>query len=64
MSGDSWNDGVRIQGKPEPHSGEDDDATWTRVTPGFFSTLGNNITRGRAIDERDTEKRTSRCGRQ
>jgi len=54
MSGDSWNDGVRIQGKPEPHSGEDFNATWTRVTPGFFSTLGNNITRGRAIDERDT----------
>jgi predicted permease len=54
MSGDSWNDGVRIQAKPEPHSGEDFDATWTRVTPGFFSTLGNNITRGRAIDGRDT----------
>jgi predicted permease len=54
MSGDSWNDGVRIQGKPEPHSGQDDGATWTRVTPGFFSTLGNRITMGRAIDERDT----------
>jgi predicted permease len=55
MSGDSWNDGVRIQGKPEPHSGEDDGATWTRVTPGFFSTLGNRITMGRTIDERDTK---------
>jgi predicted permease len=55
MSGDSWNDGVRIQGKPEPHSGEDDGATFTRVTPGFFSTLGNRITMGRAIDERDTK---------
>jgi putative ABC transport system permease protein len=54
MSGDSWNDGVRIQGKPEPHSGEDDGATWTRVTPGFFSTLGTHIVVGRAIDERDT----------
>jgi predicted permease len=55
MSGDSWNDGVRIQGKPEPHSGEDDGATWTRVTPRFFSTLGNRIAMGRAIDERDTK---------
>jgi predicted permease len=54
MSGDSWNDGVRVQGKPEPHSGQDDGATWTRVTPGYFSTLGNRITMGRAIDERDT----------
>jgi predicted permease len=55
MSGDSWNDGVRILGKPEPHSGQDNDATWTRVTPEFFSTLGNHITMGRPIDERDTE---------
>jgi predicted permease len=55
MSGDSWNDGVRIQGKPEPHSDDDTGATWTRVTPGFFSTLGNRIRMGRAIDERDTK---------
>jgi predicted permease len=55
MSGDSWNDGVRILGKPEPHSGEDDGATWTRVMPGYFATLGNRITMGRAIDEHDTE---------
>ena len=55
MSGDSWNDGVRIQGKPEPHSGENDGATWTRVTPDFFSTLDNRIVRGRAIDEHDSK---------
>lgn len=54
MSGDSWNDGVRIQGQPEPHSGIDSGATWTRVTPDFFSTLDNHITKGRAIDRRDT----------
>ena len=55
MSGDSWNDGIRIQGRPEPHSGEDDGATWTRVTPDFFSTLDNRIVQGRAIDEHDTK---------
>ena len=55
MSGDSWNDGIRIQGKPEPHSGEDDGATWTRVMPGYFATLGNQMVMGRAIDERDTD---------
>lgn len=54
MSGDSWNEGVRVQGKPEPHSGDDWGATWTRVTPGFFSTLGNPILMGRAITEQDT----------
>ena len=54
MSGDSWNEGIRVQGKPEPHSGDDWDATWTRVTPGFFSTLGNPIVMGRAITDQDT----------
>jgi len=54
MSGDSWNEGIRIQGRPEPHADDDTGATWTRVTPGFFSTLDNRIMMGRAIDEHDT----------
>jgi len=54
MSGDSWNSGIRIQGRPEPHSEDDTGATWTRVTPGFFSTLGNPIVMGRTITEQDT----------
>jgi predicted permease len=53
MSGDSWNTGIWVQGKGEHHSEEDFGATWTNVTPGFFSTLGNRIVMGRAIDERD-----------
>ena len=56
MSGDSWNEGIRVQGKPEPHSEDDTGATWSRVTPGFFSTLGNAIVMGRAITEQDTAK--------
>jgi len=54
MSGDSWNTGVRIPGQPEPRAEDDHGATWTHVTPGFFSTLGNRIVMGRAVDERDT----------
>jgi predicted permease len=54
MSGSSWNDGVFLQGKPEPHSGQDYSASWTRVTPDFFSTLGNPILTGRPIGEQDT----------
>jgi predicted permease len=54
MSGDSWNEGIRIQGKPEPHSGDDVGGTWTRVSPGFFETLNNRIVMGRAINEHDT----------
>jgi predicted permease len=54
MSGDSWNEGIRVQGKPEPHSGDEDGATWTRVTSGFFETLDNQILMGRAITDQDT----------
>jgi predicted permease len=53
MSGDNWNTGIRIQGKPEPHSGDDAGATFTLVTPDFFTVLGNRIVMGRPIDERD-----------
>ena len=54
MSGDSWNTGVRIQGRPEPPAKEDSGAGWTRVTPGFFETMGNRIVMGRPINEDDT----------
>jgi putative ABC transport system permease protein len=54
MSGDSWNTGVRIQGTPEPPAKEDSGAGWTRVTPGFFETVGNRIVMGRPISEGDT----------
>jgi predicted permease len=54
MSGDSWNTGVRVQGKPEPPAKEDSGAGWTRVTPGFFETIGNRMVEGRPITEDDT----------
>jgi len=54
MSGDSWNEGIRVKGKPEPHSGDEDGATWTRVTPDFFATLDNRILMGRPITDQDT----------
>lgn len=54
MSGNSWNDDIHVEGKPEPGAREDDSATWVRVTPGFFAALGNRITMGRSISDRDT----------
>jgi hypothetical protein len=54
MSGDSWNTGVRVQGKPEPPAKENSGAGWTRVTPGFFETVGNRMVMGRPITEDDT----------
>jgi predicted permease len=54
MTGDSWNDGIRIEGRPEPPAKEDTSAGWARVMPGFFETIGAKIMLGRPITERDT----------
>ena len=54
MTGDSWNDGIRIEGRPEPAAKEDTGAGWARVMPGFFETIGAKMVRGRPITEQDT----------
>ena len=54
MTGDSWNDGIRIEGRPEPGAKEDTGAGFVRVMPGFFETIGAKIVLGRPITERDT----------
>lgn len=54
MSGDSWNEGIFVQGKPAPNEQDDFGATWTRVMPGFFAALNNRILAGRPITEQDT----------
>jgi predicted permease len=55
MTGDSWNDGVRIEGRPEPPAKEDTGAGWARVMPGFFEAIGANIVLGRPITDQDTD---------
>ena len=54
MTGDSWNDGIRIEGRPEPAPKEDTTAGWSRVMPGFFETIGAKMVLGRPITEEDT----------
>ena len=54
MTGDSWNDGIRVQGRPEPGAKEDTGAGWARVMPGFFETIGAKMVLGRPITEDDT----------
>jgi predicted permease len=54
MTGDSWNDGIRIEGRPEPAAKEDTGAGWARVMPGFFDAIGAKIVLGRPITEQDT----------
>ncbi len=54
MTGDSWNDGVRIEGRPEPGAKDDTSAGWARVMPGFFETIGAKMVLGRAFSDEDT----------
>jgi len=55
MSGDNWGEGIRILGRPEPPAKEDTGASWARVMPGFFETIGAKMVKGRSIGEQDTE---------
>jgi putative ABC transport system permease protein len=55
MSGDQWGHDIRINGKPEPGPKDDIFADWTRVTPGFFDTVGAKMLMGRSIAEDDNE---------
>jgi putative ABC transport system permease protein len=55
MSGNQWGHDIRIQGKPEPGPKDDVSADWTRITPGFFDTIGAQMLAGRAIDEDDNQ---------
>ena len=54
MTGDSWNDGIRIEGRPEPSAREDAGASWARVMPGFFESIGAKVMLGRPITDQDT----------
>jgi predicted permease len=54
MTGDNWGEAIRVEGRPEPRPKEDTGASWARVMPGFFETLGAKIVRGRSIQEQDT----------
>jgi predicted permease len=54
MTGDSWNGGIRVQGRPEPSAKEHTEAGWSRIMPDFFDTIGAKIVLGRNITEEDT----------
>jgi predicted permease len=54
MTGDSWNNSIRVQGQPEPGAKEDTGAGFVRVMPGFFDALGTKIVSGRSLTEGDT----------
>jgi predicted permease len=55
MEGDNWGEGVFIAGEPPPPPGtRDHGASWVRVSPHYFETIGTKIVEGRANTEEDT----------
>ena len=54
MSGDSWNEGIYIEGHPEPNPKDDTSAGWARVMPGFFEAIGAKVMLGRSLSDQDT----------
>jgi predicted permease len=54
MTGDSWNNSIRVEGRPEPPAKEDTGSGFARVMPEFFDTIGARIVLGRPITEEDT----------
>jgi predicted permease len=54
QSGDSWNDGIFIDGQAPPGPNDDNWAFVDRATPGYFDVIGNQILKGRGITSQDT----------
>jgi predicted permease len=54
QSGDDWGEGVYVAGRPEPGPNTDIGAGWSRVSSGFFETMGTPIIKGRPLNNQDT----------
>jgi predicted permease len=50
MSGDNWSSGIVVEGHG---TSERLFASWNRVSPRYFDTIGTPLVRGRTFDERD-----------
>jgi predicted permease len=54
QSGGNWGAGVWVNGQPPPGPRDDNNASWDRVTVGYFDTIGTAIVKGRGLSEQDT----------
>jgi predicted permease len=55
MEGDNWGNGVFIEGQAPPPPGSNfNNASWDRVSAGYFENIGTKIIAGRGITEQDT----------
>jgi predicted permease len=55
MEGDNWGETVYIAGQPPPPPDSDQNqASWLRVSDGYFDAIGTKLVQGRAITDQDT----------
>ena len=55
MEGDNWGETVYIEGQaPPPPGTNQNQASWVRVSDGYFEIVGTKIVKGRGITEQDT----------
>jgi predicted permease len=55
MEGDNWGETVYIEGQePPPPDSNQNNASWLRVSAGYFETLGTKIVQGRSISDQDS----------
>jgi predicted permease len=52
---DNWGELVIRQGQDAPKIGEESEASWDHVGPGYLETMGQYVVRGRGITEQDTD---------
>jgi predicted permease len=55
MEGDNWGETVYIEGQaPPPPDSDQNQASWVRVSDGYFDAIGTKIVQGRPITPQDT----------
>jgi predicted permease len=58
LEGINWGSTISIDGHAIPSGEREFNASWDRVSPQYFETIGTRLVRGRAIEERDTPAST------
>jgi predicted permease len=58
LEGINWGSTISIDGHATPPGEREFNASWDRVSPQYFETIGTRLLRGRAIEERDTPAST------